>query len=417
MTFAVALAVAGAAPGPAPAQGIDLTCTLPLTKFDPVAVNVAYPDAGAMYWGSGYQALPGARIRIQGRFPHTRYMSFNVYDQAQRPLDAIADVEIEPDAGSSNPFLEGADRTLADRSYTVFIEFGPRPARPEDRAPNTLYTGTGQNGTPNLNGTILYRTYVPDAGLDEAGGVPLPTVTYQPSSFGAAPESPCANVARPPLPGINDQVAAAEETVPDPSRAADPPVWRKFTNLLDSVAFRFGLNSDETEELGGEGGFLSNIHNAYVAADTSRDFGQVLVTRVRAPTFPDTRSGATVMPGGELRYFSMCQNHTLSQRFIACRTDDQSVVGADGFITYVISSPGERPVTATEECGASWIPWGPFQSGLLILRHMLPAPDFGEAIQLAEPDEEVATMGAYFPVSTYYADAAAYDREVGCQGA
>jgi hypothetical protein len=415
VTLAVVLSMLGAVPGGAAAQGIDLTCTMPLTKFDPVAVNVAYPDSGAMYWGSGYQALPGARIRIQGRFPHTRYMSFNVYDQAQRPLDAISDVEIRPDPGSSNPFIEGADRTVAKRSYTVFIEFGPRPARPEDRAPNTLYTGTGQGGTPNLNGILLYRTYIPDAGRDEAGGVGLPTITYQPSSAGPAPESPCASVVRPPLPNVNEDIAAMEEAVPDPSRAADPPVWRKFTNVLDSVAYRFGLNNELTRELGGEGGFLSNVHNAYVSADTSRQFGQVLVTRVRAATFPDTRQGATTMPGGQLRYFSLCQNHTLSQRFVACRTDDQSVVGGDGFITYVVSSPSQRPATATQECGASWIPWGPFRSGLLILRHMLPAPDFTQSIQAAEPDHELATMGDYFPVSRYYATAEAYDSQVGCR--
>jgi hypothetical protein len=414
VTFAVALALAGVLPGAAHAQGLDLTCSLMLTKFDPTTVNVAYPDEAAIYWGSGYQAAPGARIRIQGRFPHSRYMSFNVYDQAQRPLDAIADVEIKPDLGSSNPFRVGASRRAQARSYTVFIEFGPKPA-PADRKPNTLYTGTGQNGTPNFNGTFLYRIYIPDTGRDETGSVGLPTATYQPSSSGPATASPCTHAAKPPVSGVNEQVAGSSELVPDPSRAKDPPTWRKFTNLLDTVANRFDLDSELTRELGGEGGYLSNVHNAYVATDTSRQFGQVLVTRVRAPTFPDTRGGVSTMPAGQLRYFSMCQNHTLSQRFVACRTDDQSVVGADGFITYVVSSPDERPATATAACGATWMPWGPFQSGLLILRNMLPAHDFAQAIQFAEVDDEVATMDAYFPVSRYYADAAAYDRDVGCQ--
>jgi hypothetical protein len=417
VTFAVVLALAGALPGAARAQGIDLTCSLVLTKVDPTLVNVAYPDEAALYWASGYQAAPGARIRIQGRFPHSRYMSFNVYDQAQRPLDAIADAEIKPDPGSTNPFRRGANRRARVRSYTVFIEFGPKPARPEDRAPNTLYTGTGQNGEPNLNGSFIYRIYIPDTGRDETGGVGLPTATYQPSSFGPAPASPCTHVTKPPLAGVNEQVAGSSATAPDPSRAKNPPTWRKFTNLLDTVANRFDLDSELTRELGGEGGFLSNVHNAYVATDTSRQFGQVLVTRVRAPTFPDTRGGPATMPGGELRYFSMCQNHTLSQRFVACRTDDQSQVGSDGFITYVVSQPTERPATATAECGATWMPWGPFQSGLLILRNMLPVSHFSQAIQFAEVDNEVATMGDYFPVSRYYADAAAYDNEVGCRGA
>ena len=76
----------------ASAQGVDETCSLVLTKTDPATVNVAYPDEAAIYWSGRYQAVPGTRIRITGRYPHARYMSFNVYDNAQRPLDALADV-------------------------------------------------------------------------------------------------------------------------------------------------------------------------------------------------------------------------------------------------------------------------------------------------------------------------------------
>jgi len=60
-------------------------------------------------------------------------------------------------------------------------------------------------------------------------------------------------------------------------------------------------------------------------------------------------------------------------------------------------------------------PMGPARQGLLIYRNMLPDPDFREAIQFAEADQEPDTMGDYFPTSRYYADANAYDQEVGCQ--
>jgi hypothetical protein len=411
---AFALSAAAMAAGPTRAQGIDNTCVLALTKTDPATVNVAYPDEAAIYWIGGYQAAPGTRIRIEGRFPHARYTSFNVYDQAQRPIDALADVELGPEQGSANPFYVGAPRDAEPRKYTAYIEFGPRPERPQDRAPNTLYTGTGQNGAPNLNGTLIYRIYIPDAGLDETGGVGLPTVTLQAADGGPAPPSACATFAKPAVAGVNEQIAGSDASVPEQNRATNPPGWRKFVNLLDAAAARFGQNSETTQELGGRGGYLSNVHNAYLQVDTNRQFGEVLVTRLRAPTFPDTRGGSPTMGAGQLRYFSMCQNHLLSQRFIACRTDDQSVVGPDGFVTYVVSTPAQRPSTATAECGATWIPWGPSNAGLLIYRHMLPADDFAQAIQFAEPDHEVATMGDYFPVSRYYADAAAYDREVGC---
>src|SRR5918911_101150 len=101
----LAIVAAGLALAPAArAQGLDGTCELPLTKFDPTVVNVAYPDEAAVYYSGHYQAAPGTHIRITGRYPHARYMSFNVYDNLQRPLDALADVQIGPDPGSTNPF-------------------------------------------------------------------------------------------------------------------------------------------------------------------------------------------------------------------------------------------------------------------------------------------------------------------------
>lgn len=405
LAAAAALALA---PG-AGAQGLDTTCLLALTKTDPATVNIAFPDEGAVYWSGGYAALPGTRLRIDGEFPHARYMSFNVYDPLQRPLDAIADAEIVPDEGSSNPFLAGADRNAEPRSYSVFVEFGPKPENP---APNTIYTGSGQNGAPNLVGTLIYRVYVPDAGRDEAGGARIPTVTLQSQGGGKAARSACADVAKPALPGgINDAVAASSLDLPPSGPTATPtPTWLKFVNLLVTL----GGDTPTNRELGGKGGFFSNVHNSYVTASLSRDFGQVVVTRVKTPTFPDTRPGTATMPSAQLRYFSMCENHLVTQRFIDCLTDDQTVIGPDGYATYVLSTPAERPATATAECGVNWMPWGPFRAGLLIYRHMLPDPGFAEAIQNAERGREAETMGAYLPSSVYYADGEAYDAEVGC---
>ncbi|HEX6387963.1 MAG TPA: hypothetical protein VFZ89_00895, partial [Solirubrobacteraceae bacterium] len=337
---------------PAAAQGVDQTCLLALTRFDAGTVNVAFPDDSAQYWVGGYAALPGTRLRITGRFPHARYMSFNVYDPLMRPLDAIADVAIAPDAGSANPFAPGADRTVAKRSYTVFVQFGPKPAKP---APNTIYSGTGQNGTPNYAGTLIYRIYIPDKGRDEFGGTAIPTVQVEPSSAtGPLVESPCGTFSKPAISGINEALANAnaipglDAVTPAPGR--NPPRWRKFTNLV--AAFGYGITDSartdpiyqalrrlDLDTAGGSGGFLSNIDNAYVSAIVNRQLGQVVQTRFKPPTFPDTRPGVTRMPAAQLRYWSLCQNDSITQRFVACLNDDRSVIGADGFATYVISAP------------------------------------------------------------------------------
>src|SRR3954451_19395534 len=216
------------------AQGVDETCALSLDRFDPAIVNVAYPDDSAQYYSGAYQLAPGTRIRIHGRFPHARYMSFNVYDAAQRPLDGLADVAIVPDGGSGNPFRFGAERGLEQqRDYTVFIDTGPKP---DKRAANTLYTGTGQNGAPNTSGTFIYRIYIPDKGRDDTGGVGLPTVTVEPASGqGADTASPCAAVAKPTVTGLND--AVSQQALPDrPPSPSAPPKWRKFVNVASAVA-------------------------------------------------------------------------------------------------------------------------------------------------------------------------------------
>ena len=399
----MSLALAWAAPL-AHAQGVDQTCLLAMDKFDPAVVNVAYPDDSAQYYSGAYQLAPGTRIRIHGRFPHARYMSFNVYDAAQRPLDGLADINIAPDPGSSDPFRFGAFRNdEQQRDYTVFIDTGPKPAQ---RAPNTLYTGTGQNGAPNTSGTFIYRIYIPDNGRDATGGVGLPTVTVEPADgSGGEATSPCANTDKPTVTGLND--AVAQQALPDrpATSPSGPPKWRKFVNVASSVAI--GTTGSPTvgpadlDQLGGSGGFLSNLDNAYVSAFIDRSAGQVVVTRFRAPTFPDTRPPAQRMPGGQLRYWSLCTNDPATQRFVACANDDRSVVAPDGVVTYVVSTPAQRPANATRSCFVNWLPWGPSSRGVLIYRNMLPDPGFAESIQRARPDHEAETMGDYFPQSAY----------------
>ncbi|MDX6666988.1 MAG: hypothetical protein QOK04_368 [Solirubrobacteraceae bacterium] len=415
--LAGALALAATAPATVGAQGVDQNCVLALSKFDPAAVNVAYPDESAQYYSGAYQAAPGTRIRIAGQYARARYTSFQVYDVLQRPLDGLADLQLGPDPGSSNPFLPGASRTLTQRSYTAFIDFGPIPST---RAPNTIYTGTGQGGLPNFQGTFIYRLYIPDQGRDEFGDAGLPTATLEASSGGPAPPGACSNFSRPSPPGVNEAIAASNGVPVSPGGfeypGRVPPQWKKFTNLPAAVVqnifnnqygdpFYQAFNASGAEQVGGSGGFLSNIHNSYLYATISRTHGQVVIVRFRAPPFADTRPGPPRMPASNMRYWSMCQNQTASQRFIACRPDDRSVKTHDGFVTYAVSVPEQRPANATDGCGVNWLPWGPTSDGTLIYRNMLPERSFPQAIQFAKPTDEVATMGDYFPVSRYYSTA------------
>ncbi len=395
---------------PTHAQGVDTTCTLALTKTDPATVNVAYPDEAAIYWIGAYQAVPGTQLRITGRYPHARYFSFNVYDLALRPIDAIADVEIAPDAGSLNPFVAGASRNSDQRDYTAFVDFGPVP---ENRAPNTTYTGTGQTG-PNYSGTLILRTYIPDKGRDETGGAGLPTVTLERTADGGRPsDSACTNLAKPAVPAVAQALADGAFPVAPTGLAAPgqpTPRWIKFRNLVQAFN-RIGTDNpffaslteplEAAEQAGGNGGFLSNVHNDYVYTALNRAYGDVSVTRMQVPQTADTRPGTATMPDAEMRYFSMCTNEFATQRFYACATDDQTTVGADGFAEYVVSTKATRPAWATADCGYTWLPFGASTENILILRNMLPRADFASAIQRARVGDEAATMGGYLPVTRY----------------
>jgi hypothetical protein len=367
------------------------------------STNIAYPDLGARYWVSSFPLPPGAELVLKGRYPHARYMSFNVYDAAAQPTDGLADIDIAPDPGSANPFPPGAQRDLERRDYTVRVVGS---ARPETREPNTIYLNAAGQGTPV--GVIMYRVYVPDTERDPAGGVGLPEVSMR-LPGGQVLDQPLVCQSRADT-GANQAVEAfhAGTDGPDPSNPAseDPIRWEAFFNYFQAFSYPAGATPAGSgravlprEKLGG---FLSNIDNAYTLATANRGIGPVVVLEGRAPTTPRTLDGRRVMEGGQVRYWSLCENEFASQRVIDCVFDEQVLTRADGRFTLVMSEPGERPANARPECGVNWIAWGAQPDGLLILRHMLPSPEFAQAIQrVAELGTEQAVVGEYLPVGRH----------------
>jgi hypothetical protein len=405
------LLAALAVPAGARAAGVDETCQLTATRFDPDTVNVLYPDSSAQYWSATYTAVPGTRIRIDGIYPYARYTSWNVYDPILRPFAKKSDFELAPDPGSANPFLPGAARNTPTnrRHYTLFITFSAG----DNPGPNTIYVDPSKHPT----GVFTLRVYVPDRGRDETGGVGLPQVTWEPTTPLPllAPPSPCTGLEKPTQSLITGAYAGQEGPIPGgPLPGRNPPDWHKFTNLCQSGAdLLFGNAVGDQVPKGpnpcgnfGSGGFLSNLDNAYVYSFITRGFGPIVVFRGRAPTFAATYPDAPTMPSGvQLRYWSFCQNDPFSERYVACRRDDQ-VRRHRGNYTLVISPPGAWPAAARRRCRrtTSWIAWGPQPQGVVLYRQMLPAPGFRQAIANVAYGSEKAQMGAYYPKGRYFAN-------------
>ena len=145
--------------------------------FDEENANLFYPDTGVNYYLGRVALPPGGRLVVRGEYPHARYTSFNVYDETFQPTDALADVDIHPDRGATNPFLVGNRRDRANRDYTVNVVPDPVPKRDRNRARNTVYLG--DEGAPRFNASMVLRVYLPDRGRNQFGGVPLPEVAVR----------------------------------------------------------------------------------------------------------------------------------------------------------------------------------------------------------------------------------------------
>lgn len=382
--------------------------------IDDAAVNTLYPDIYAKYWVAVLPILPGTNLSLEGLYPHARYMSFNLYDPAFRPVDALADRVIAPQPGSTNPFVAGADRLGEARDYSVNVIAEVPPENVAERLPNTLYAHLplGEAGVASSvpYAILIYRIYVPDTGTDRAGDVPLPRVTYLDAQGNVFQGPEACEQLEPFVPSeLNDQITNAPFSLPIPAGfgASADLMWLKFFGLVSSTENRFNatplrdpLHAALPNPNSNSGGFASNVDNNYVYAPLNQDLGPLAVFEATMPMTPHTVAGDPVMGEGEMRYWSVCTYEIASQRYYDCLYDENSQLDADHRGVFLVGREADRPSNATAECGVNWLPWGPVQTSLLIMRHMLPEEDFPHSIQkIPSPPGscEAPVMGEYFP--------------------
>jgi hypothetical protein len=368
------------------------------------ATNIAFPDTGAVYWGAQITMPAGSRIVFTGQFAHARYQSLTTYSPATAAaIDSLNDVSTQPDPGSTNPYLPGADRTATQRNYTITMFDAPLPA---SKAANTLYAGaTGQTSQQ-----IIDRIYLPDSftPADVTGGVGLPTPTLVlangATETGAAECQTLDAVTGPlPAPAEHPILYAMWRNTGSPYATFPASATPQFTIAATgwfSVACIFA----------GECGYYANPDNRYMYAYVNRGFpaGSVLVLRGKLPTTPATGPGVTTMGTGDMRYWSICQNSLYTTAGAGCLNDSDIPVDANGDYTIVTSLASDRPANATAACGVGFIAWptlgdgdGHLNDGLLIVRNMLPSAGFQNAIQDASSADLQTQLGAYYPQGTY----------------
>jgi hypothetical protein len=377
--------------------------------------NFAYPDSGAIYWSAAYRLPePGAYITLEADFPYSRYMSYNSYRADTSPAQSLTDREIEPASGSVNPFVEGNPRNDPRRRYVVSVVTGVPGIDGEPRTGNTLLDATATAGEQVV---LIYRNYVPNEGADLTGGAGLPRVTlHLPDGStlqgGAACEALAADTEPRSIPLVPADVYQTNRDAFEPAR--NPPAFRATYGIAFLLQCDFRGDCSNNPERNTR--FYANADNQYLYSFLNRRIGEILVVRGRIPGIPQTLGGQPVFAEDELRYWSLCQNEFYSQRVKDCLFDEQVQINPDGFFTIVTSREEDRPDNASTECGVGYLPWpdngdgfsllegriDDTDSALLILRNMLPADDFDQAIQSTRiAGDEAATLGEYMPKARY----------------
>lgn len=400
-------------------------------RYGPVSadpyLNIAYPDAGTFYWGAVFTIPKGAKLHLEGRFPHARYMSLISYDFKGNPLESIADYLLKPVAGSINPYLDGADRKSANRTYRIEVvdQDMAQPMRwgvyLKGETRDVIHA---PQQADNPQQQLQYRIYARDRGTDETAnaGLPEPVLTLSSGEVKRGQEA-CIML-RTAQPLVGDQAAmsvprdvlqklidAAKTRLGPAGPATSPPTWMKSSEETSRFAIYTGDTTYEPDLRKRDGTFYANQDNQYLRAFISRKFGEVFVLRAKAPTTPKTASGnPTWSSAGELRYWSWCSNQGFgTARVNDCLYDEQIPIDQSGFYTIVVSRANDRPRNAVPQCGVAWLPMADVGDGtgetdltLLTLRQMLGAGEFKEALHNIKSQTNFQqAMGAYFPRGRY----------------
>jgi hypothetical protein len=365
--------------------------------------NHAYPEANATYWVTTFTYPLGTVLKIQGQYPEARYMALQVYDDNRNVLSAIADVNIDPDPGTNNPYRTGS----VQGTYTIRLVFGREPLRGPE--PNTIYTANVQTVG------LVYRIYYANNPDDLPGGPVnpvLPNIIAGSTVFSSCPPRPIIQPEDATVWGRLDNIDFVGTRPANGIRAMNPPAWT------------FSVTNPMTP-------FYPSQDNSYMEALISRDFlnppyaNDMVVIRMKPPSFTDTQAGVPPYAAANVRFWSMCQDEPMTTSVVRCVPDDKAGKQS-GFSTFVISDPSKRPGDSVlKQWGASWIAWGAlmpgdvvydidldpltnkdgvFYYGLVIYRQTMADPNFAQSINNVSAlpsSRRQAAMGNYWPVIGY----------------
>jgi hypothetical protein len=314
------------------------------------------PDSNVNYFLYSFTRHPGERtgIRIKGQYGYARYMSYNVYNNANiSSVASIVDMQIEPDSGNGNPFLPSVTADITSRNYTVNI------------CPNSITLAA----MPNLllyddkieNVGIILRYYIPQN--NNYANVPLPQIEAFDIETGAALNTP--------VPYVTNFDSQFKQK------------YQRISTLLNLAGLLEAPKDVFFYKFSGV--FLyPNLDNYYLFTPVTFNKNQVIMLRFKAPTFAagNTQNGLT-----DVRYFSICLNDSKTYTYSTTTDLAFHAAASDGFINIVIGD--EDAALRAKAAGLNYIVLPPELKnnvkGLIIYRNLLTNLSFQYSMNLV-PD-------------------------------
>jgi hypothetical protein len=298
----------------------------------------AFPDRYCNYFVYSFSRKLGDSkhwgLRITGEFPYARYLSFNIYSALKgKSLGALTDFQIKPQPNHINPFIAGRTAPSKNRQYILTV-------LPKEYSQNSSPNELAFDGQSIDLLMVMLRYYLPQG--NAIGNVPLPKI----EAFDARSQ----NIVQLP------KNLAFE--VPKPIFAYR--AWAAFDTVVDST-LRFYRNDG--------GGQFDNADNLYLFTAVERQRDQVLLIRVKPPTYPTDHN---MFNQTNVRYWSFNQGNAETAT-LAGMHDHEFKVAKDGFIYLAIGA--DRMRARAQQGGYNFMPWkAKLRKAFILYRNLLTNP-------------------------------------------
>ena len=408
----------------------------PINK-DSLYAGIPDPRFTYLFLGTAFAPF-GSKLIVEGEFPHARFFSMQIspplngeqyYSQRQFGTAevCIADVDIEPLPGHTNPYRLGANRNATNRSYRVEFDLvtgdptslnGNAHIYPYRESNNINYRKgammvcQGPLGSKSIVGTpitenygdinlgcLWIRIYCPDDNTDALGGVPMPKVHFElPNGTKYFIGSDFSN-----LTNRVNTTAPNRVVVSQPNSNFGPNYgWTKSfgitSGILNGIAQANGWYNQKQNirdiELGWSGrGYnqpapgniephaTTNNYISYLGKALTVPPGMVAVLTGKLPTFPSTRNGEPTMTAGQVRYWSIIgvdqdPFSPFPSSTVNAISDDEVIIDSNRNYVIAYSNINDKPNNANPSNGVSWVDWGTQSYLGLITRWTCVAPEW-----------------------------------------